>query len=311
MAQLPSWLRYQNQGATRNQPLSPELMKALGSFLPDMGLTMDVFSGGQPDSGPNRVGSHRHDEGNAADVFFDRNGKRLSWENPDDVATFQDIVRRGRAAGITGFGAGDDYMQPGSMHIGFGAPAVWGAGGKGSNAPDWLREAFNGVSGPTPGRTLNTVGPGPSTANLLAGIPTPSPTAGGNGLAGPLPAPINVADHPVVAPPAAAAAGAANPLLNQFPAAPKPDMFAAGKGIADTFQNDGVLAGMKRIGENSGITGGLGLLASGMMGKSQAPAPPPAPMLQVNRGDNAGASQLMASILQKRRGGIPGLSLMG
>jgi hypothetical protein len=300
MAQIPSWLRYQNQGATRNQPLSPELMKALGSFLPDMGLTMDVFSGGQPESGPNRVGSHRHDDGNAADVFFDRNGKRLSWTNPDDIATFQDIVRRGKAAGITGFGAGDDYMQPGSMHIGFGSPAVWGAGGKGRNAPDWLREAFNG-SGPVPGRTLNT------TPIVAAGAPTaPNGLAGiGAGNLPPLPAPVNVADHPVVTPPAASGD------LNKFPTAPKPDMFAAGTGIADTFKNDGVMAGMKRIGENSGITGGLGLLAQGLMGGGEAPAAPSAPALQVNRGDSAGAAQLMASILQKRRGGIPGLSLMG
>ena len=139
------WLRYANQGATRNQPLSTELVDALG-FLPELGLTMEVFSGGQhaKGSGGPRVGSVRHDHGGAADAFFYKDGRRLNWADPQDRPIFEDIVRRGRAAGITGFGAGDGYMQPGSMHIGFGNPGVWGAGGKGANAPDWLRAAFDG-----------------------------------------------------------------------------------------------------------------------------------------------------------------------
>ena len=142
-----NWLSYANQGATRNQPLSPKLTGAM-SFLQDMGIRMEVFSGGQPAEGPNRVGSRRHDHGEAADVFFYDNasGRRLDWSNPQDVPVFQEIVRKARSQGLTGFGAGDGYMQPGSMHIGFGAPAVWGAGGKGSNAPAWLREAFSGAT---------------------------------------------------------------------------------------------------------------------------------------------------------------------
>jgi hypothetical protein len=112
-----------------------------------MGITMDVFSGGQPaqGSGGARVGSVRHDDGGSADVFFNQNGRRLDWANPDDVPIYQDIVRRARANGVTGFGAGDGYMQPGSMHVGFGTPAVWGAGGRGANAPEWLRAAYDGA----------------------------------------------------------------------------------------------------------------------------------------------------------------------
>lgn len=138
------WLKYVNQGATRNQPVSPELAKAL-SFLPELGVSMEVFSGGQPgiNEGGARVGSTRHDHGNAADVFFYKDGRKLDWANPDDLPIFQDIVRRGKEAGITGFGAGDGYMQPGSMHVGFGKEAVWGAGGKGANAPDWLTQAYS------------------------------------------------------------------------------------------------------------------------------------------------------------------------
>lgn len=142
------WLRYSNQNATRNFPLSDRLTGALG-FLPELGVEMEVFSGGQPakGSGAPRVGSTRHDHGNAADVFFYRDGRRLTWENPQDIPVLQEIVRRGSQAGLTGFGAGANYMQPGSMHIGFGAPAVWGAGGKGDNAPEWLREAYYGARG--------------------------------------------------------------------------------------------------------------------------------------------------------------------
>jgi len=138
------WLRYANSGATRNHPVSHRLSSAL-SFLPEMGVTMEVFSGGQPKAGGGpRVGSTRHDHGEAADVFFYKNGRRLDWADPRDRPIFQDIVRRAKANGVTGFGAGEGYMQPGSMHIGFGDPAVWGAGGKGANAPRWLREAYDG-----------------------------------------------------------------------------------------------------------------------------------------------------------------------
>lgn len=135
------WLSYANQTATRNQHLSPKLVDAL-AFLPDMGVTMQVFSGGQDATGARRTGSHRHDHGGAADVFFYKDGRQLSWQNPKDIPVFQEIVERAKANGVTGFGAGDGYMRPGSMHIGFGAPAVWGAGGRGTNAPDWLRQAF-------------------------------------------------------------------------------------------------------------------------------------------------------------------------
>lgn len=138
------WLRYANQGATRNLPLSSKMTNAL-SFLADMGVEMEVFSGGQHEkgSGQKRVGSTRHDHGNAADVFFHKDGRKLDWANPQDRPIFEEIVRRGRASGLTGFGAGDGYMQQGSMHIGFGNEAVWGAGGKGANAPDWLRNAYH------------------------------------------------------------------------------------------------------------------------------------------------------------------------
>ncbi|MFA7235434.1 MAG: hypothetical protein WC058_01100 [Phycisphaeraceae bacterium] len=147
-----SWLRYANQGATRRLPLNPQLEQALGSFLPELGVTMEVFSGGQPGKGEGpRVGSTRHDHGNAADVYFYKDGRRLDWGSDADRPVFEEVVRRGRAAGVTGFGAGPGYMGQGAMHLGFGNPGVWGAGGKGANAPDWLRAAYDG----TPTRMAN------------------------------------------------------------------------------------------------------------------------------------------------------------
>lgn len=143
------YIRYANQNATRNQPISNELAQAL-AFLPELGIQAEVFSGGQPsaDQGGGRVGSVRHDHGNAADVFFYQNGRRLDWANPNDQPIFEEIVRRGRQSGLTGFGAGDGYMMPGSMHVGFGTESVWGADGKGANAPEWLRRAYGAAPSP-------------------------------------------------------------------------------------------------------------------------------------------------------------------
>ena len=138
------WLRYNNKGATRNKPISDDLRGRLG-YLNDMGITMEVFSGGQDGietGSKQRVGAVRHDHGNAADAFFYKDGRRLDWANEADQPIFDEIVRRGVAAGVTGWGAGPGYMQQGSMHVGMGNPGVWGAGGKGANAASWLRASY-------------------------------------------------------------------------------------------------------------------------------------------------------------------------
>lgn len=149
------WLKYSNQGATRNDPLDPALVSAM-SFLPGLGIAMDVISGGQEAAGEggSRTGSTRHDHGKAADVDFYKDGRKLDWNNPDDMPILVQIVQTAKANGVTGIGAGDDYMGAGRFHVGFGNPGVWGAGGKGANAPDWLRSAYGGVDAgkaPSPG----------------------------------------------------------------------------------------------------------------------------------------------------------------
>lgn len=180
------WLKYSNDGAIRNDPIAPELQTAM-SFLPEMGVTMEVFSGGQEPAGAggSRTGSTRHDHGNAADVFFYKDGRRLDWNNPQDRPLFEEIVKRGKAAGVTGFGAGDGYMQAGSMHVGFGNPGVWGAGGKGENAADWLQAAYNGTEAPPvvkvaggggqidPTAAMQSMGAGMDPAAVMAAISDP------------------------------------------------------------------------------------------------------------------------------------------
>jgi hypothetical protein len=141
-----SWLKYSNQGATRNDPLDPRLIEAM-SFLGDMGITMDVVSGGQEAAGEggSRTGSTRHDHGQAADADFYMGGRKLDWNNPNDLPILTQIIQTAKSRGVAGIGAGDDYMGAGRFHVGFGNPGVWGAGGKGANAPDWLVAAYNGA----------------------------------------------------------------------------------------------------------------------------------------------------------------------
>lgn len=184
----PTWLRYANQNATRNQPLSPRLVEAF-SFLPDLGVTMEVFSGGQPSSGSNRVGSHRHDHGNAADVFFYRDGRRLDWSNPGDREVLGHIVAMGKQRGVTGFGAGQGYMQPGSLHVGFGPEAVWGAGGRAANAPEWLRQAYYQPQS-LPPLPIPTGGSALDAANAMAGAPEPPQRPAGLAYVPPPPPPL-------------------------------------------------------------------------------------------------------------------------
>ena len=183
------WLKYSNQGATRNDPLDPKLIGAM-SFLGDMGITMDVISGGQEAAGEGgaRTGSVRHDHGGAGDVDFYKDGRKLDWNNPNDMPILVQIIQTAKANGVTGIGAGDDYMGAGRFHVGFGNPGVWGAGGKGANAPDWLVAAYNGApAGSIPASSgLPAWQPQGGQSNALAGpfgVSGPFPGAPQNALA--------------------------------------------------------------------------------------------------------------------------------
>jgi len=141
---MADYIRYNNKNAGRNLPLSDDLIKRL-AYLQDMGITAEVFSGGVGENAGALSRSGRHVHGGAGDMRIHKEGRQLDWSNPDDVPLYQEIVRRGKENGITGWGAGPGYMSPGSMHVGMGNPGVWGAGGKGDNAPAWLKAAYNGT----------------------------------------------------------------------------------------------------------------------------------------------------------------------
>lgn len=161
------WLTYTNQSATRSLPLSNELANAL-AFFGEMGIQANVYSGGQPAIGTSdrRVGSTRHDLGHAADLHLVHPELgMLSHENPDHIPVLQEIVRRGRAAGLTGIGMGPGYMGPHGIHMGFGGEAVWGAGGSSANAPDWLRQAYYGAEAGQPPQGLYDASRPPSVFN--------------------------------------------------------------------------------------------------------------------------------------------------
>jgi hypothetical protein len=106
-----------------------------------------ITSGGQPGSRGQRIGSNRHDGGNAADLEPVARGRTLDFTRPADLGAICRFVASAAACGATGIGAGVNYMGPQRLHVGFGngpndtMQVVWGEGGAAANAPDWLREA--------------------------------------------------------------------------------------------------------------------------------------------------------------------------
>lgn len=116
------------QNATRNQPIQDDLRGQLNYAAARTGVGVEVWSGGQPSSGPRRTGSHRHDWGGAADLKLrdEATGRLLDMRNPEDAQRMADFVSLSVQAGATGVGAGLGYMGPHSLHIGGGRQTSWG-----------------------------------------------------------------------------------------------------------------------------------------------------------------------------------------
>lgn len=132
------------QGKTRDLPIADKLRNLLIAAAQDAGVDrVVVTSGGQCAIGTcvKRIGSVRHDRGMAADLQLVQDGQTLNFTTAAGQATFARFCRTAARLGATGLGAGIDYMGPLTVHVGYGAVAVWGKGGKGANAPAWLREA--------------------------------------------------------------------------------------------------------------------------------------------------------------------------
>ena len=175
---------YANQGATRNKPLTPELEALLQRAAEAAGIdSIRVISGGQ--SGKRRTGSHRHDHGNAGDIELLRGGRLLDMTNQSDLPILSSFVSQARGLGATGIGAGTDYMGSKRLHVGFGSPAIWGAGGRSANAPQWLKTAANAPIGTTLTSAQTAMAPA-APAPALAPAPSAVPAAPAQGGTNPL-----------------------------------------------------------------------------------------------------------------------------
>lgn len=139
-----TYIKYTNQKASRNEPLSDKLTTALG-FLQDMGVTYEVNSGGQSSTSNGIVGSAAHNDGNSGDGLLKYNGRVLNWNNPEDKSMLEKIVEEAAANGINGIGAGEDYMGMGRFHFGFQNNSLaWGGKNKTASSAHvmpWVKEA--------------------------------------------------------------------------------------------------------------------------------------------------------------------------
>lgn len=128
----------------RKLPISAKLKALLVSAAERSQIeSVTVVSGGQArlgTAGP-RIGSTRHDDGNAADLELEKGGKRLDFTKASDQPIVAAFIEACAALGATGMGAGVQYMGKHRLHIGFGKRATWGDGQKSSTALPWLKAA--------------------------------------------------------------------------------------------------------------------------------------------------------------------------
>jgi AraC-like DNA-binding protein len=143
-----------NGGTIRSQNISDRMRSILENAGTNAGVDVRVTSGGQPATGVtgvDRTGSHRHDNGRAADVQLISNGRTLNVNNPADLPIIQNFINETKLAGATGFGAGNGYMGDNTFHIdhAYSTPMYWGGlldNGtyRSRNAPRWLRDIVIG-----------------------------------------------------------------------------------------------------------------------------------------------------------------------
>jgi hypothetical protein len=112
-----------------------------------------VESGGQCAIGTcsKRVGSTRHDLGNAADLDLIKDGRVLEFTDSNDLPFFEAFIEAAASFGATGIGGDIGYMGPTRIHVGFGSRATWGGDGGRGSAPSWLANAATkGWNNPLP-----------------------------------------------------------------------------------------------------------------------------------------------------------------
>lgn len=108
-------------GKIRDKPISEDVRNRISTaaIATDPNISIGLVSGGQDATGPNRTGSHRHDNGGAGDIVLIRDGKQVTpVEDPELYARF---LENAAAAGFTGIG---HYSW--GVHVGGGSKAAWG-----------------------------------------------------------------------------------------------------------------------------------------------------------------------------------------
>lgn len=131
-------LTYGFSGNTiRDEPVDPVLMQNMSGVASSLGsgIGVHVTSGGQPSSGNNRTGSHRHDDGGAVDFVLTRNGRQV--KPSEDPALYAEFIEKS-AAHYGGIG----HYEWG-IHVGGGEPAFWGPDRTGASADPLFREAYH------------------------------------------------------------------------------------------------------------------------------------------------------------------------
>lgn len=133
----------------RNKPVQRELVNIMDyATQRTAGVTeVIITSGGQPPTGPDRTGSHRHDYGYAADIqLIGTDGRALSFaSNSKDIPTVQTWLTHAISAGLISAGAGNGYMGDDTMHVDIAPGNTVAAGSarswskKGVGAPSWLK----------------------------------------------------------------------------------------------------------------------------------------------------------------------------
>ena len=134
-------------GATRSRAISNELGNILRGAGERADVRIVVHSGGQPSTGSNRTGSHRHDNDHGQlgaadlDLYDAATGRLLDARNPQDREQMARFIREAVARGATGIGFHPNYMGNNRIHVGGGGANTWGVRGGGGASP-WAREAW-------------------------------------------------------------------------------------------------------------------------------------------------------------------------
>ena len=161
-------VRLNNQGATRNKPVSPYLMNAISTAVKDVygpGATAEIYSGGQDSTGGRRVGSTRHDNGMAADLYVYANGRRVTGDDLGRLAQYW-LARRLGGVGLEMRGGGIHLDQHTNRH-----PYWFYGAGETAKARSMVMAGAQGQMPDAAGQTQIAQAPGAPAAPSSGGAP--------------------------------------------------------------------------------------------------------------------------------------------